>query len=217
MRVSRAGPGGGPMKSWSRMGCAVIVDCPRLSPLRSAGITRCRRASFPRCERDRGSERGGGPGAISYKVFSSSLVQAVVLLDRGVQLEEALLKLGIDRIARERQAIPGPRLVQAREGPAGIAEGDEYLGIVALRGGTGVLDEPLEVVAFLGGTKVGLCGLGRAGEAEGLAQPEQSVAVVGIGRQRGPVMAHGGAIAPGQRQAAAEPGQRGVIGRASGQ
>src|SRR5262249_55041513 len=132
--------------------------------------------------------------------------------DRGVQLEESLLELGVERIAGEGQAIPGMGLGEPSQGPAGVAQPAENLRIVTLGKGAGVLDEPFEAVAVSGSPEIRLGGLGLAGQAEGLAEAEERVAVVWVRGQRRAIRADGGAIALGQCQAAAETGQRGMIG-----
>jgi hypothetical protein len=106
-------------------------------------------------------------------------------------------------------------LREASQGPAHIANAAENLGIVTLRKGTSILDEPFEAIAVSGRLEIGLGGLGLADQAEGLAEAEERVAVVRVWGQRRAIRVDGGPIALGQCQPPTESRQRGMIDRAS--
>ena len=128
--------------------------------------------------------------------------------------KSALLKICGERIACQRQAKPALCLGKPTEGLARITDCAQGFGVVMLERGTGILDEPFEMITGASGLVVGLGGGGLAGEAKGLTQAEKRVAVIGVGGQGRSKMEDGGCFAASKRQAAAKPGQPGMIGRA---
>jgi hypothetical protein len=112
----------------------------------------------------------------------------------------------------QRQAVPALGLREAPQGQAGIADRDRDLGVIVLSRSAGVLDQPIEVVAGASRLEIGSGLRCVSGRAEGLAQAEEGVAVVRVRREGRSKMAHGGDIAPAQRQPAAEALERRMTG-----